>query len=156
MSNRRGHSPNLPIFAFDQFEAQPTCRDGFAYADGRHARGKLRRRFKYPRTAGKRFAALEDQSFTQIAQRIGIGNSFHLGPVFAFVSAPGMKQSLVQPWLVAQQEQSFRIGVEAAKRVDALRKSEFRKRAVGRAVWRELGENAIGFVECDEHDRNIA
>lgn len=74
-------------------------------------------------------------------------NEFDLRPVFAFVRVARMKQALIQASLITQQQQTFRIRIEPANRIDVLRKTKFRERAMRGAVRRELRENAMRFVE---------
>ena len=57
---------------------------------------------------------------------------------------------------IAQEEQALGIGVEAADGIDIARKTEFRQRAVGRAVTGELAKHPVRFVEGDEHGQLTA
>ena len=41
MANDGGHSPHLPVFTFNQFQANPAIRHAFAETDGRDARRDL-------------------------------------------------------------------------------------------------------------------
>ena len=66
----------------------------------------------------------------QTRQTIGRRDSFHLRPVFALVSMTGMKQSLIQFSLIAQQKQPFGIGVQPANRINGFWKTKFRERTV--------------------------
>ena len=61
-----------------------------------------------------------------------------------------VQQSPVQSRFVAQQQQSFGIGVKAADWVYAFRESKIAQRSVGGTVGRELGEHVERFVESQK------
>ena len=66
-----------------------------------------------------------------------------------------MQQALVPFRLVAQQQETLGICVQPADGIDVFGKAKLRQRAVGRAVRRELRDDAIGFVEGNEHSRSF-
>jgi hypothetical protein len=63
-----------------------------------------------------------------------------------------MEQALVQLRFVAQQQKPFGVGVEPANGINVLRETKIGQRALAWMVRRELGQDAIWFVESNEHD----
>ena len=146
-----GHAADLAVLPFGQLQANPTGRHGLAEADRRVTWGNIRLRVENPGAAGQRLAFLNDKSFRQLEQGIWRGNSLDLDPVFAFVGVARVQQSFIQTGLVAEQEQTFGVGIEPAYGIDALGEAEFGQGAIGGTIGREPGENAVGFVEGDKH-----
>jgi hypothetical protein len=132
------HAANLPVFTFDEFESDPTGGDGFAETDWRSARRNFGLGFENPGAAGEGFVAMNIHPLREASQCVAGWDSFHLRPVFALVSVAGMKQALVQFRLVAQQEQTFRVSVKSANRINGLWEVKFGERSVGRTVGSEL------------------
>ena len=62
-----------------------------------------------------------------------------------------VEQAGIEARFVAEKEEAFRIGVEAAKRVNIFWESKFSQGAVGGAVWRKLRNHSIGFMKGEEH-----
>ena len=149
MPDRRGHTAYLPVFSFDQFQSDPAIGNGFAPADRRIARWDLGLRFEHPRTAGERFSILNDNAPGKRLQRISRRDPFHLSPVNSSMSVARMKQLFVQTGFVAEQEQTFRIGVESSERINIFCETEFRQSAVARTVIGELRNDTERFVEGD-------
>ena len=111
----------------------------------------LRLRFQPPRVAGQGFPALDQQATLQPGERLGRGQVFHLRPILALVGVARVQQEFVPVRLVAQEQQSLGIRVEPTDGVDVGKKAEFRQRPVRRTVAGELLEDAVRFVEGDEH-----
>jgi hypothetical protein len=65
--------------------------------------------------------------------------------------APRMEQPLVERRLIAQQQQPLALRIEPPNRIHARRKPKLRQRSMPRAVGRELREDAVRFVEGEEH-----
>ena len=95
MADGGGHASHLPVLSFDQLQANPTGRHGFAEADWRITRWNVRLRFQGPGAAWQGRAALDDQSCSQPGQRFGCRLSFDLRPVFTFVGVSRVQQPLV-------------------------------------------------------------
>src|SRR5437870_2460811 len=55
MTDSGRHAPDLAVFAFDEFEAQPASWNGFAKTNWRDTRRNFRLGVEQPRAAGKRF-----------------------------------------------------------------------------------------------------
>ena len=62
-----------------------------------------------------------------------------------------VEQAGLEARFVAEKEEAFRIGVEAAKRVNIFWESKFSQGTVGGAVWRKLRNHSIGFMKGEEH-----
>jgi len=147
------HPAHLAVFAFDQFEGNPAVGDAFALADGWNSRWNGRLRFKQPGAAGKGFAALNENSASELRKGLRGGEVFDLGPVFPFVGVARLEETGVPVGFIAQEQETFRVGVETANGVNPGGKVKFRERAVRRTVRGELGEDTVGFMEGDEHRR---
>jgi hypothetical protein len=94
---------------------------------------------------------LNNGSPFQVAQGLRRRNPFDLGPIFTFMRMTRVQQFLVEIWFVAEEQETFGIGVEAADGVDIFWELKFGERAIRRGVGCELGKDAIGFVECNKH-----
>ena len=128
----------------------------------------FRLRLQNPRAAGQCFPALNHNAVFELFQNFRCGNIFNLRPILAFVGVAGMQQAFVPFRLVAQEQQALGIRVQPANRINVFRKTEFRQRAVGRPVGplprrsgsvraggRKLRNDAIRFVESNEHCRSF-
>ncbi len=62
-----------------------------------------------------------------------------------------MQEAFIPFRLVAQQQQTFRIRIKPADRINTFRKIKFRQRTISRAVAGELREDTERFVKGDEH-----
>jgi hypothetical protein len=66
-----------------------------------------------------------------------------------------MQESVIQCGFIAEQQQPFTFRIEPADRIHAWRKPELRERPMTGAIRRELRENAVGFVEGEEHGQKV-
>jgi hypothetical protein len=155
MADGGGHATHLAVLAFDEFEADPAIGHAFAEADGRDARRNLRLRVEEPGAAGQGFVALDDESVLKLVQGFAHGDFFDLRPILAFVGVARVEELCVPMCFIAQEEEAFGIGIEAADGVDVFGETELGEGTVGGTIRGELREHAIGFVECDEHGPNF-
>src|SRR5207302_1705451 len=63
VANGSGHTADLPVFALDEFEAEPASGNGFAKANRRIARSNLGLGFQQPCAARQSLATLNNQAF---------------------------------------------------------------------------------------------
>ena len=103
------------------------------------------------RATGEGFASLDHDAALKRFERFEGRDALDLHPVFAVVAADGVKEALIECGFIAEQEQAFGVGIQAAEGVNAFREAEVGQGAVRRAVGSELGQNAIGLVKGDEH-----
>jgi hypothetical protein len=54
----------------------------------------------------------------------------------------------VESGLVGEKEEAFAVAVEAAERVDVFWEMELGQGALSGVIGGELGEDAVGFVQC--------
>jgi len=148
-----GHAADLAVFSFDEFEGEPGVGDGFSHADGRVARGEGGSGIDEARATGQRAVIVDhDTAAGESGEGFGGGRALDLGPVFAAMGVARIEQSGVEAGLVAQEEQALAVGVEATEGVDAGGQGEVGERAPFRAgLGRELREDAVGFVEREQH-----
>jgi len=149
VSHSRCHTAYLPVLALGQFQPEPRGRDRTPVAD-RHRSwreaGVIGQKF---RAGGKRSMSRHDYTGLQAPQRIRGRNPFHLCQIDARVAMLRIEQPGVQPRIIAQQQQALAVVIEPADRIDIRRKSEERKCFPGALLrLRELGEDAVGLVEC--------
>src|ERR1035437_6273263 len=130
MADSRRHAADLAVLPLEQLQANPTSRHGLTEADRRVTRGNIWLWLQNPGPAGERLACLNDQSLRQLEQGVRRWNPFDLDPVFALVGVTRVQQSFVQGSLVAEQQQTFGVGVEPANGIDVLREAEFRQRPI--------------------------
>jgi hypothetical protein len=84
------------------------------------------------------------------------GNAFDLSVIFAGMRASWIKQTLHEGAFVGKEEEPFAVGVEAADRVNAGREIKGSERVPARAgLGRELREDAVRFVKCEEHGGSL-
>jgi hypothetical protein len=62
---------------------------------------------------------------------------------------------LVEGGFVAEEEQAFGVGIEAANGIEVSGKAEVGQSAVGGAIGREAGEDTARFVEGEEHGPEV-
>jgi len=153
MADGGGHTADLAVFSFGQFQTDPARRHGFAEANRRDACRGLRLRIEQPCAARQGLATLKVYALAQLRQSLGTGDSFDLRPILPFVAMARMEHFLVKINFVAQQKQAFRISVEPANRIDGLWETELGQRTIFGAVRRELRKDAVGFVECEEQKK---
>jgi hypothetical protein len=70
------------------------------------------------------------------------------------MSAGGVKEPGVESRFIAQEEQPLGIRVEPANGINAGGEGKPGQGAVARGVRSELGQDAVRFVEFDEHEKN--
>lgn len=153
MADGCGHATNLTVFSFDEFEGEPRVGDIFPDADGRNPRGDGRGGLKQAGATRERAIGVEgDAAMGEVSESVGGGLAFDLGPVFAAVGVLGIEQAVVQPGLIAEQEQAFGVGIEATEGIDAAGQVEVGEGAPTRpGLGSELREDAVGFVESEKH-----
>jgi len=97
---------------------------------------------------GESFAAFDEDAVAKLFEG-GLGDfAFDLGPVGAGVDVFGVEEMGVESGFVGEKEEAFAVAVEAAERVDGFREAEFGQGALSGVVGGELGEDAVGFVQC--------
>lgn len=152
MANGCSHAAHLPVLAFKQFQTNPAGRHGLAEADGRGTRGHVRLWVENPGAAGQRQSFLDLEPCTELEQALRRGEPLDLRPVFAFMSMARMQQLLVKCGFIAEQEQAFRVGIQAANRINIPGEAELGQSAIGGTIRREAGKDAAGFVEGEKHN----
>ena len=153
VANGGGHAADLAIFSLREFEGEPGVGDGFSHADGRVARSDGGNGIEEVRAAGQGAVIVDrDAAAGEAGEGIRGRGAFDLRPVFAAMGVAGIEQPRVEAGLVAQEQEAFAIGVEAAERVDAGGQAEVGERSPFRAgLGRELREDAVGFVKHEQH-----
>ena len=153
VANGGGHAADLAIFSLREFKGEPGVGDGFSHADGRDARSDDGSGIEEVRAAGQGAVIVDrDAAAGEAGEGIRGRGSFDLRPVFAAVGVAGIEQPGVETGFVAEKEEALAVGVEAAEGVDAGGEGEVGERAPFRAgLGRELREDAVGFVEREQH-----
>ncbi len=154
MAGGGGHFADLAVAAFLEGEFEPAGGDVLADSD----RGIARRdvRMDLLGLGGEGFLAFYDNAGAELLNG-GLGDfAFDLGPVGAGVGLLWVEELRVQSRLVGEKEESFAISVEAAEGVDVWGETELGQGALSGVVGGELGEDAEGFVEGEEHRSFLA
>lgn len=146
-----GHASDLAVTAFDEFEGDPAIGNGFPHANGRVSGRDCGLGVEQPSAAGEGGAALNEDATAEAGEGFRGGDAFDLDPVLTRVGVFGLEEPLIPVGFVAEEEETFGVGVEAADGVDAGWELEFGEIAVWGTVGGELGENAPRFMEGDEH-----
>lgn len=139
MSDRRRHPPDLPVSPFDEFEGDPPVRDGFPKPNGGIARGDDGLGVGHPGAAGKGSDALHHDSPRKGFELFGTWNPLDLDPVPTGMRASRFEEACGPAGFVAEEQESFGIGVEPADRKDPRGKGAGGECAVAGSVRRELG-----------------
>jgi hypothetical protein len=158
-----GHFADLAVAAFLEGEFEPAGGDVQADADrgiaggdeegcgsGRDGRAARAPWFWVDAggLGGEGLAAFDEDAGAELLEG-GLGEfAFDLGPVSAGVGVFGVEEMGVESGLVGEKEEAFAVAVEAAERVDGFREAEFGQGALSGVVGGELGEDAVGFVQC--------
>ena len=158
-----GHFSDLAIAAFVEGEFEPAGGDVLADADrgiaggdeegcgsGRDGRAARAPWFWVDAggLGGEGLAAFDDNAGAKFFEG-GLGDfAFDLGPVGAGVGVFGVEELGVEAGFVGEEEEAFAVAVEAAERVDGFWEAEFGQGALSGVVGGELGEDAVGFVQC--------
>jgi hypothetical protein len=150
-----GHAADLAVFAFGEFEGEPGVGNVFADANRWVALREVRRCIEKVGTAGERAVFAErDTAGGKAGEGVGRRDAFDLGEVFPRVGVAWVEEAVDEGAFVGEEEKALAIGVETADGVDARREVEGGERAPLRAgLGGELGEDAVGFVEGEEHAR---
>lgn len=88
VANGSGHSSDLAVFAFNQFQFKPARRNRFTKANGRIAGRDVRLWIKKPCAALACFRALNNRPGFEFAQGFGCRNVFDLNPIFTLMRIP--------------------------------------------------------------------
>ena len=153
MTNGGGHAADLAVFAFGEFEGKPGVGHVFADTNRGIARWKRRRCIEKLDTAGPRAMLAEQYAAgSETGECIGGRNAFHLRKIFPRVCVARIEKAVNEGAFVGKDEKALAIGVEPAGGIHARGQVEAGQRVPGRAGFgRELREDAVRFVECDEH-----
>lgn len=148
-----GHPADLTVLSLDQFEFEPAVGDVLPETDRGIPWWHRRLGIKQPDPAGTCAVSLDGDSGRELGESIGCGDSFDLRPVGAGVPVLGVQESAVEAWLVAEQQETFRVRVKATQGIHPWGKSKAVERTVGRPVRGELAEDAVRLVEGNQHGR---
>ena len=151
-SDRRGHAAHLAVAAFVDGEFDPAIRHGFAEAHGRIARPQPRWRVDASRVGGQGHAVIEHHAAAKLRELFITRFAFDLNGVSLARLGFRIGETLHQRAFVGEQQQSFAVVVETARRINIRRGDEARERlARRRAAVRELAQHVERFVEGDQH-----
>jgi hypothetical protein len=141
-----GHFADLAVAAFVEGEFEPAGGDVLADADRGIAGGNVGvDAFGF---SGEGCFSFDEDAGAKLFEG-GLGEfAFDVGPVSAGVGVFGVEEIGVESGFVGEKEEAFAVAVEAAERVDGFREAEFGQGALSGVVGGELGEDAVGFVQC--------
>jgi hypothetical protein len=145
-----GHSADLAVAAFVDAEFDPEILDGFSQADGGIAWRDERVGFADVGVGGEGGFAVEGDATAEAGEGFFIWEALDEDEVGFWNVVVGIEEADGPGGFVGEEEEAFRVGVEAADGVGVFWKSEVGEGAVGTAVGRELGEDAVGFVEGED------
>jgi hypothetical protein len=146
------HFADLMVFAFGEFERDPAIGNGFSDANRRVARRERRLGLEKTGAAGERLLAAKKNAALELGEGFRGRDAFDLGPVFAQMAVGRVEKLLIEGGLVAEQEESFAVSIEAADGVDLLGKSKIGEGGpLGVGLRCELGKDAVGFVKGKKH-----
>lgn len=115
-----GDAAHLTVFALGQGEREPRGGDVDAVANRWVSWRQGRFGAEEFGCAGKgaEFAEI-DAAAAQAGQGGGVGHALDLGPIRAGVGVLRVEQPRVEAGLIGKEQEPFRVGVEAAQRIDA-------------------------------------
>lgn len=146
-----GHAADLTVAAFDEFEFEPAVGDVLPESDGGIPGWDDGLGIEEGDAAGAGPVVLDGDAGGEFLEGIRGGNPFDLGPVGAGVATFGVEEAGVEAGFVAEEEETFGIGVESAEGVDAGWEAESGEGPVGRTIGGELAEDPVRFVEGNQH-----
>ncbi len=94
-----------------------------------------------------------DAAAAELCESGFIGLSFDQDEVAATVVVAGIKETIFQGFLIGEEEEAFGVHVEASEGEALWREVELLERALAfvTRICVELAEDAVGFVESDQH-----
>jgi hypothetical protein len=66
-----------------------------------------------------------------------------------------VQQSLIESGFIAQQQEPFRIRIEAADWINTFGEVKVSEGSIWGTIRRKLREHAVRFVECEEHPERL-
>src|SRR5687768_10504129 len=121
MTDGGSHTADLPVLALDELQRDPAGWNVFAETNRRITRWEFRLWIDDPCAARQSSTALDNRSFLQCSECSRIRNLLHLRPIDSFVAVAWMKQALVEFRFIAEQQQTFAVGIQATDRVHIAR-----------------------------------
>jgi hypothetical protein len=98
---------------------------------------------------------LDHHTSCELIQSIRSWDAFDLHPILALVGVSWFEEARVPFWFIAQEQQTFRVRIEAADGVNILWKPKPGQRTIRRTIRRELREHAVRFVKGNQHARRV-
>ena len=98
---------------------------------------------------------LNVQASFELAEGSRRGDSLDLHPVGSSMRVFGLQQQVIQSPLIAQEQKSLRIGIQASQRIDVLGKTKRGERAMTRAIGRKLRNHSVRLVKSEQHSRVV-
>jgi len=111
------------------------------------------RRIEEPGAAGASEVAADADALLELLEGLGGGNAFDLDPVFARVGLCRVEQACGPEGFVGQQKKPFGVSIQAANGIDAGWEAKFGQGALAGVIRSELGQDAVGLVEGQQHGR---
>src|SRR5207253_6692850 len=149
-ANARRHTANLTVLAFAQREFEPRRRNLGAIADRWIARPKVTRLIDESCTDRFRLEIPKVYAVTQLGEcRLGRG-AFDLRPIDLRELMTRIRDACLQRAIVRQQQQSFAVGIEAARWVHVCDVDVIGKRAAA-GFRAKLTDDTERLVESDQH-----
>ena len=128
---------DLTVFALGQRQAHPRRRDAFAVPDRRVAVGQIRRNGQDFGLARLGFVSLDRDAIFQPFDRVGRDLPVHLRQIGTGVREFRVEQFFDQTSVVGQQNQTFAVVIQPARRVHVRRQGKSVQSRVS-AFGREL------------------
>jgi len=141
------HFSHLPVSSFLQCDAQPCRRYVLPPANwytARQHRGVLSQEFHIGRFC---LLSFDSDTLSEEFQRFGIGQAFDLDKIRPGMLMLRIGQSVLDPIVVSEKEQSFTVRVKPAGRVHGLWKRSVVGKRLPRPLAGELRKNAVWLVE---------
>ena len=138
MTYGSGHSSDLPVFAFAEFEGDPTIRHRFAESDRRIPRSHFWLGIQPLRTRWSGVVALDQQTVFQCPESALLGDSLDLHPVGPPVAGLWIQEPVIQSRFITEQQEPLRIGIQPSQWIHPRRKTKLGQRSIGRSVGGEL------------------
>lgn len=155
MAYGSGHSADLAVLAFTEFEGDPTIRHRFAESDRRIPRGHFRLGIQPLRTRRSSVVALDQQTVFQGPESALLGDSLDLHPVGPPMAGLRIQESVIQSRFITEQQEALRIGIQPSQWIHPRRKPELGQRSIGRSVGGELGQHPVRLVEDQEAQERL-
>ncbi len=145
-----GHAAYLTIAPLGELQLDPTIGDRLPHPNGHRPRRQLGFGIETPRCSLAGALTLDDDTRTQRAECVIIGDALDLSPIRSRYMVARFGQRRSEPWIIAEHQQAFAIAIETASTPNAGQVDVVSQRGPRRiGSISELRQNVVRLPERD-------